>query len=382
MTRTCGYRMIPTVVLLTWLALFFVVLNSYALENQDPESADTKSKKERLVASDIGFGFSNIRWCGNDRLLLYGNTRGLKLIDLTTGKWTTVSKDGSDYPVECTNDGKWVIYIDRKSWRIDKGRVAPPDEELEGEIEWQGFVENLYRYEVLTGKRQIFAVVRDRPNPLNIVSPDGSKVFLGNRHNTKTRMPEPAWETFWFTKEWDYAEPHWLADSSGVVTLMWEDKSIVVEILGQKGWSKVYKWDSDIKGNINHLDVNGRNKIYFLESKDYSEGKTGRSKHRIYSCDIKNSELNCQRILELDLKYTNIKYVALTDGDIVYKESDDKCIRRFSQSHAKTECVVDGPDLGRFYGLSPDGSWIVYERYGKEEKKSNRYDLFILEINH
>lgn len=386
--NACRYRMIPKVVFLSLFVFFSVVLNSCTLERQGPENADGKTKNERLVARDIGFGFSNIRWCGNDRLLLYGNTRGLKLLDLTTGKWTTLSKDGSDYPVECTRDGKWVIYIDRKSWRIDKGRVAPPDEELEGEIEWQGFVEDLYRYEVLTGKRQVFAVVRDRPNPLNIVSPDGAKAFLGGRHDTPFEMPEPKWEMRWLENEWAHLDPIWLADSSGIVTMVSDEKvSLGVEIFGENGWSRVFipGRDLDIKGQLGDAVAIKNKTISLLTGESYSEVKMGREMGRdryyFYTCDIEHSGLNCKEILQFDLRHTDIRYAALPSGDIIYKDVDYRCIRRFSQSRAKTECIVDGSDLGRFYGLSPDGSRIAYNRNIIEENKSTRYDLYMMEIN-
>ncbi|MBI1911212.1 MAG: hypothetical protein HYS21_04360 [Deltaproteobacteria bacterium] len=387
MMSSCRYKMIPLIIFLSLSVFFSSVLNSAALENQSPNSNVT-AKKERLVARDIGFEVASVRWCGNDRLLIYGD-KGLRLLDLK-GQWTFVSTKQTDYPLNCSPDGEWVIYVDRKSWRIDRGRVAPPDDEIEGESEWQGFVEDLVRYEVATGKRQVFAIVRDRPNLLDIVSPDGVKAFIGGRHNTPFKMREPKWGMRWLKNEWVHFDPVWFADSSGIVTMVSDEKknmSLGVEIFGENGWSRDFipGRDFDIKGRLGDAIAIKNKTISLLTVESYSEVKMGREMGRnryfFYACDIKRSGLNCKEILEFDLRYTDIRYAVLPDGDIVYKESDDKCIRRFSQSRAKAECISGGPNMGRFYGLSPDGSRIVYERYEKKENKGTSYDLYIMEIN-
>ncbi|MBI5902119.1 MAG: hypothetical protein HZB84_01370 [Deltaproteobacteria bacterium] len=366
-------------------------MESHAFETQGHEDTGAKTKKERLVARDIGFGFSRVSWCGNDKFLIYGYTRGLNLLDLATRKWTIISTDGAKkYPLNCTRDGKWVLYVDRKSWRIDRGRIEPPEGELEGEAMWQGYVVDLYRYEVATGKVEKFATRRDRPESADVVSPDGAKAFLGGRHDTPFEMPEPKWEVRWLDSEWTHLKPTWLADSSGIVTMVYDEMSnasLGVEIFGENGWSRVFipGRDLGIKGRPGN-PIAIKNKTFFLRSvESYSELKMGRlmgrNRYYFYTCDIKQGGLDCKEILEFDLKFTDISYAVLPDGDIVYRESDDWCIRRFSQSRAKTECIVDGADLGWFYGLSPDGSRIVYRRSGKKENKGASSDLYIMEIN-
>ncbi|MBI5826186.1 MAG: hypothetical protein HZB22_00410 [Deltaproteobacteria bacterium] len=377
------------------LALFLILsvflcppLNSHALETQGREDTGAKTKKERLVARDIGFVVSKVRWCGNDRLLVYGE-KGLRLVDLK-GQWTVVSTKRSDYPLNCTRDGKWVLYLDWKSSRIDRGRIEPPEGELEGEAMWQGYVEDLYRYEVSTGKVEKFATRRDRPEFADVVSPDGAKAFLGGRHDTPFKMPEPKWEVRWLENEWTHIKPTWLADSSGIVAMAFDENnnaSLGVEIFGENGWSRVFipGRDLGIKGQPGS-PIAIKNKTFFLRSVEpNSEVKMGslmgRTRYYFYTCDIKQGGLDCKEILEFDLKFTDISYAVLSDGDMVYRESDDWCIRRFSQSRAKTECIVDGADLGRFYGLSPDGTRIVYQRYWKKNNKGIGYDLYMMEIN-
>ncbi|MBI1911208.1 MAG: hypothetical protein HYS21_04340 [Deltaproteobacteria bacterium] len=302
-----------------------------------------------------------------------------------------MSTDGTKkYPLNCTPDGKWVIYVDRKSWRIDKGRVEPDDEDFEGSHDWLGYVVDLYRYEVSTGKVEKFATRRDRPEFADVISPDGKKALLGGTHNTPFKMPEPAWEMRWLKSEWTHLDPIWLADSSGIVTMILDEGSNVslgVEIFGESGWAKEFipGRDLDIKGQLGDAVAIKNKTISLSTGESYSEVKMGREMGRdryyFYTCDIKQSGLNCKEILQFDLRHTHIRYATLPGGDIVYKESDDKCIRRFSQSRATTECILDGPDMGGFYGLSPDGTRIVYQRYWKKFNKGTSRDLYIMEIN-
>lgn len=384
MRGTCRYKMTHMIVFFSLLIFLSVDLNAYALEKQSPENSDGKTKNERLVARDIGFNISSVRWCGNEKLLIYGE-KGLRLLDLK-GQWTVVSTNEADYPLNCTRDGKWVIYVDRESWRIDRGRVAPPDDELEGEAMWQGFVEDLYRYEVATGKVEKFATRRDRPLAAVVVSPDGKKAFLGGRHNTPFRMPEPNWEVLWLKNEWIHYAPIWFADSSGIVTKVSDEEqklNLGVEIFGEDGWSGVFVpgRDFDVKGQLGDAYAIKNRTISLLTVESYSEGNMGRERDYFYTCDIKQSGLNCKKILELDLGFTDISYAILPGGDIVYRESDDNCIRRFSPYRIGARCIVNGPGLGGFYGLSPDGTRIVYQRYWEKFNKGTSYDLYIMEIN-
>ncbi len=385
MISACRYKTISEIIFLSLLVFFSVVLNSYALENQGPENADTKSKKNRLIARDIGFGVSIYRWCGNDRLLIYGE-KGSRLLDLK-GTWTIVSTNKADYPLNCTRDGKWVIYVARGSAHIDKGAKVPENFDVETSG-WDGDVLDLYRYEVATSKRQKFAVVQNRGNSQiysDAVSPDGSKVFLGNKHNTPVEMPKPEWKVYWFMNQWNQYIPRWLADSSGIVTEVVKedyDSDIGVEIFGEKGWTKIFKWDSSREGKIHNLTVDEKSKIYFLTTKEYTPEKPVRKKRYFHRCELKDKKLDCEMIFEADNRNNIISYFVLSEGDIVFQEELDNCIRRFSPYQTEAGCIVSGPDLTRFYGVSPDGKRLAFERHTWEaDKKYNRYDLYIMELN-
>ncbi|NIX02002.1 MAG: hypothetical protein GWN13_27935, partial [Phycisphaerae bacterium] len=86
-----------------------------------------KGKKEILVAEDIGrgSGVSRVFWCGNDALVAYSDKTGMELIEVQGGKRIEVSRNGQDYPFNCSPDGRWVLYMDRASTRLDKGEAMP-----------------------------------------------------------------------------------------------------------------------------------------------------------------------------------------------------------------------------------------------------------------
>ncbi|MBI5559685.1 MAG: hypothetical protein HY883_00210, partial [Deltaproteobacteria bacterium] len=199
-----------------------------------------EGEKEILVAKDIGGGlpFGVIEWCGNDALLINSDKFGMEWVDLK-GNRVTVSTKNTDHLIGCTPDGKWVLYADWNSAREYKDKQGRTPENIVDEGPgWHGSVNDLYRYEIATGTRQKFAVVRDDSGSL--VSPDGLKVLLGNRHDWDIEMPEPRWEKVWFTNEW-LADERWFADSSGIVAEIWGNgSSLGVEIFGEEGWAKEF----------------------------------------------------------------------------------------------------------------------------------------------
>jgi hypothetical protein len=114
---------------------------------------------------------------------------------------------------------------------------------------------DVYRYEVSTGKVEKFAARRNRPESVDVISPDGTKAFIGGRHKTPFEMPEPKWEMRWLKSEWAHLDPIWLADSSGIVTMIFDERnnvSLGVEIFGENGWSKEFipGRDLNVKGHL------------------------------------------------------------------------------------------------------------------------------------
>lgn len=386
-----------------WLLLFIMILFSAVnkghtedLQASVSKHIKNKDEKEILVAKDIGGGmpFSIISWCGNDSLLLYGDEFGTELFNFNGNK-ITVSSKSTDYPRGCTPDAKWVIYEDRNSAREYRDRFGRvPENIVDDGPGWHGFVTDLYRYEVATGRRQKFAVVRDDSSAL--VSPDGLKVFLGNRHDSAIEMPEPKWETAWLTNDWTYFDTFWLPDSSGIVTGIWGDgASLGVESFGKKAWAKEFSLDmlrSSPDSNVSMATVDKPNILHFIAVKNYPSGDSSRKMYNFFQCKIKHKDLICNMTggIKEDEDEHIISLKLLSNGDVIYKKEEDNCIRRVKHDKLVAECIANTRHNKEIYigidliGISPDGKWMAFRR-GKLPPPGKRfyayqYDLFVKEL--
>jgi hypothetical protein len=358
----------------------------------------SKGKKEVLIARDVGGGlpYSVKLWCGNNALLIYGEEFGTQWIGLN-GKKITVSAKSTDYPGGCSPDGKWVFYRDRTSSRVYKDKLGRvPENVVYDGFGWHGFVIDLYRYEVSTGRRQRFAVVRDDSSAL--VSPDGSKVLLGNRHDSTIEMPEPKWETVWLTNDWVYGPTYWLPDSSGIATNIWHNGfTLGVEFFGKEGWSKEFSLDlMRTRRNYGATGVileavDEDNILHFTARDSLSGGSAFRSKYNFFSCKIKRKDLVCSFTggLEEEKGDSISSSEFLSNGDIIFKREEDNCIRRVKFGETVTKCIADtrfGDDIYisiSLIAVSPDESRIAVRR-GKMSPKPRFYayehDFFIIEL--
>ncbi len=386
-------------ILLYGMVFSLVTLNGCTAGRQisTNKPVNIEAKKEILVASDIGGGlpFSLIRWCGNAALLIYGAEFGTEWIDLDGNK-VTISTKSTDYPRDCSPDGKWVIYEDRDSGRIYKdkrGRI--PENIVDEGPGWHGLVSDLYRYEISTGTRQKFAVVRDDSGSL--VSPDGTMVLLGNRHDSFIEMPEPKWEPELLTNEWDYDDARWFADSAAIATLIWRNgHDFGVEFFEINGWSKEYDlaqfgFGRNTKRSVSLDAVDKEDRIYFTAVE--SGYNIAMSKFYFYRCEIKKQKLFCEETGGFDEGGRDINsYEVSPDGDFIFSRDEDSCIRRFRPGQTNTECIADtryGNDVYEVIDLidiSPDGKWMALKRGKIPPKPGGRFytyqqDLFVKELS-
>ncbi|MEW6620495.1 MAG: hypothetical protein AB1422_14360 [bacterium] len=366
-------------ILLLSIIILCVNFNSYADEKQI--SNDQEQNKEIFIGRFEDYIFA--QWCGNNALVVSGRKIGIEWIDILSKKTIKISSPvivpprelwqkgcsyGNDYPLNCTSDGRWVIYADRKSSRIDKG-YKPPNDSDEPE-DWDGGVIDLYRYDVTTGKTQRFAVVRAL-GPFEAVSPDGTKVFLGGKHNSSIEMPEPKWDVVYFKNyDWVQSGALWFLDSSGIVMGQNDPKSVEVEFFGKNGWAKRFEL-KQFEYEPFSLAVDKANRIYF-------DGvEKGKKKIALYRCSIKNKNLSCEKVLE---QVGN--YKVLPNGDIIITETKD-CIKYITLGQGDGKCIAEKGDatLIGIRGISPDGKWLAFVREKKIpkgtffEKESNLYIL-------
>ncbi|MEE9614763.1 MAG: WD40 repeat domain-containing protein [Thermodesulfobacteriota bacterium] len=300
-----------------------------------------------------GDGSTPLFWCGNSMFVVRGKNSALGLMNIWTGERVKISADKDDFPLDCTADGKWLVYMDLASKRADKkDGIATSGRERH--------VADLYRYEVATGKKQRFAAVRYSLHEREVVSPDGFKAFLGAGHDSAMEMPEPGWEALWFGNDWDHAGAVWFPDSSGVVSYGHNPNALFVELFGKGGRSRRFVLGPEYKGNIRKLATDKENRVYFELSEDSPD-----TLRLIYRCDIPDRNLACKRIFEHD--ETVSSYMILPDGDIVFNIDMDPCIRRISPPETRAECAAKKVyedimyDDITFIGTSPNGRWLAFE---------------------
>lgn len=192
-------------------------------------------------------------WCGEDAVVftwLKDANGNLKIptidwLNFSTGKSNRISKDDEELFHNCSADGQWIVYQDRKSSRQDdKWRPTCSDC-----MEWEGYVTDLWRYNVNSNTRQKFAVIRGG-SPHKSMSPVGNRLLLGGRHSMSMPMPEPKWETIWFkrSEEYDHAfsEYAWLPNGTGIAVPLHgnsSNKEILFDLFGENGKLKKYKTD-------------------------------------------------------------------------------------------------------------------------------------------
>ena len=388
----------------------FVLDGSASTAHSGQASMDTglsiKAGNEILVARDVGRGSGVYPgfWCGNDSIVVYNERIGIDIVKVSSGESVNVAPaipDELDHPFNCTPGGEWVVYAEGSSIRLDKpgewrpfvydGKPFEFDPGLDVWPVWEGYVTDLFRYETATGKTQRFAVVRSDLSASELVSPDGSKILLGKRHNSAVEMPEPGWNPVWAAREdwdWSTAEARWFKDSSGVVSIgHMPTKRLFVEFFGEGGWAKRFIMEGERKDNIFiELRLDADNSIYFLVS-DGNLSETGTS--YIYRCALKDKDLACETILERGYR---ISTYFLHNGDIIFKDEHNKCIRRVSPGEADGECMLDlryGEDVYGGIGLSgisPDGRRLLFKRSKKIVTPEGRFlgyenDIFILELS-
>ncbi len=212
------YKKIAPVIFPAIFSIF--LLDGCATGKEAGSPASIEIKKEILIVKDAGAGtpFHTTGWCGSTGLLIDSDKFGKEWVGLNRDSIDLTTKD-IDHITGCTPDGKWVIYEENESSRVYKDKWSrPPEHLVDDGPGWHGYIFNLSRYEIATGRQVEFAVVRDDSKVL--VSPDGTKVFLGNKHDSALKPVKERWKDVWLTNEWVHGSTRWFADSSGIATLI------------------------------------------------------------------------------------------------------------------------------------------------------------------
>lgn len=366
-----------------------VVLNGcVAGKEASAPTLKIKDKKEVLVAQDIGRGgdISPPRWCGNNALLYEGDYIGIEMIDFIKKKRVQISDTRNDTALNCTPDGKWVLYESHSIMKAGKEGDMAFDEHIKKSGDIGVAASYIYRHEVSTGRSErVAAAGIDEGGSYEAISPDGTKILLGNRHLLNADIYAPEWKPVWFSNEWwERYDTRWFADSSGIAHIRNNPNSICVEFFGEGSWARCFELDMKYKDNIYGLLLDKGNRIYFSIGVGVLDSS---GKHFIYRCEIKERDLKCEETPEIKGWFSPAPF--LPDGDLIFQDKD--CIRSAMSWEAEGKCIAD-----RWYadveyanistvGVSPDGRWLAFERYRNSLKTSGGWsvwtiDLFVIDL--
>ncbi len=324
------------------------------------KSNSTEHKEEILVARDV----ANLCpiWCG-DKALIYLTESGIFWQDIISNEKIKVANYGN-LPLDCTPEGNWIIYADKKSVRWDKGSFK------------KGVVD-ICRYDLSERKHQKFAIIYD-VGPYDILSPKEFKILLGKRPNSAIEMPEPKWEPVWSQNEWLPGGAVWLSDSSGAVRIL--RNKLAVEIFSPTQRSMILDPQLGEIVNLRNLQVDSNNRVYMLVKKKLKG--TGEKEH-VVRCQINFNEgrVLCENISECS--YSIIDFNVSSDGkSIVFTEDKNHYIQSLRIESKEVKCLTTSP--GHNLKISPNGKWVAFTRFRKIGKSSGydivTNDLFIVKL--
>lgn len=365
------YRIVIAVMLL--LPIMFS--NSYA-----EESGEKAWVGEPILVSLNRHG---MLWCGSDALIYgYQESSPDRYIeseeywyDINTRRKVLIGKETDDFIIsslDCTPDGKWLIYINFRSSRWGESKDA--------------YIQDLWRYEVATGKHEKIAITNEIPNSqVNNISPDSNRIFLGTKPPEEIEMPEPKLEIVW--SEIDVSgDVLWTKDSSAVIASKWVQSigtdNLVIETIEPKRETIVFSLADIQRSALFFLDSKGRIYRYYWVNE----------KSRVARCTLNSKEKSfvCEDIfIEGNSKIEDFEIFA--DGEfIAFTEKNGSCVKAIKVGEDKAHCITPPIDtLGNYrippggsIKVSPDDRWLAFYLVLKGEAGEGvRLDQYIVELS-
>jgi hypothetical protein len=371
------------------IAILFCVIALFP----DIKSYADEQKKEILVARDVAL--NPPLWCGDNAFVVSSERFGLKWIDFLNKKEVKISSSAYVGIVDCTSDGEWIVYVDTKSSRWDKGS-------------YERGVVDFWRYSLKTGKRQKFAVASGGGKR----SPDGKKILFDYpKPRTYVEQPEPNWEMVWtgqgISTEQGFAA-YWLADSDRRVITTISDDKVYIEKYSKDEPARLLNPNIDL-GDINNLKIDAHDKIYILSRvKQKMNKKTMYGKARLLKCSINGKNFECEDVLKRDKDI--VRFDITPDGKkILFQESveavtphiepteglrmrspvpytwrENAYIWLFEEGTSEVKCITPNATGNSVFSVSPDGKRLVFTRSRVIEKTKTHdvvtNDLYLINL--
>jgi hypothetical protein len=307
-----------------------------------PETRASSPHPELLVAQDVT-PLAAPTWCGTDAVMVSGERTGLRVIDLSPRNVTLISRTGG--PIDCTPDGKWIVYVEAKS-----SRSMPVDRHhsREGADARSMLAVDFWRYRREDGRRERFAAAAGGGR----WSPDGTKLlFYGPAPREVVRARPPSWRLIYSRRHWPPGaglEAAWLADSEHM--LIRSGQQLYVESVNPG--EPIRPLETVVRAGIN-LRVDRFDRAYFLSPEDPAR------RRQLLRCDVTGTPAVCEVLLDRAGGISS--FDATRDGDrIVFAERGTECVWLWESRTREARCLVTVKETG--FRLSPDGRRLAFGR--------------------
>jgi len=342
------------------LILLFAGFESYA---DGKEVSKQEQQKEILVARDVSL--DSPVWCGNNALVVSSERLGLRWTNLLNNKTGKIHSSAYVGAVDCSHDAEWLVYVDTRSSRWDKGS-------------YERGVVDFWRYNIKTGKHQKFAIAEGGGK----WSPDGKKfLFYGSKPTAYIEQPEPKWNLIWSQKYWPSGqgfEVAWLADSYSVIII--NNDKVYIERYKEGESVQLQQLNVDL-GDINHLKVDRHNRIYLL-----ARSKQPNGLRALLRCQIADDSLQCEDILKRNKSIAVGGYAITQDGrNIIFIEEgktwkEKRCVWLLKEG-GEPKCITPSAIIRSTINISPNGKWMTFLR-PRKIRDTDVYtdDLFLISL--
>jgi len=332
------------------MIVLFTGLTCYAADKQGLVRRCEASEGSKGILVEQNVALKSPVWCGENAFVITNETLGVRWVDFLNKKVVTIHRDPYVGAVDCSRDGRWLVYVDTRSSRYDRGT-------------YERLVVDFWRYDFKTGQRQKFAIAQGGGK----WSPDGKKfLFYRSKPRYSMEQPQPKWELVWPKTD---GSGEWLADSSGLVII--HNKKIYVERINE---GPIQSFNIDL-GYIMDLKVDRLNRIYLI-SRLISSDRKRIEKGLLLRCVMEGDTLECEDALKRNNQI--LRYDITPDGkQIVFLEEGNTCAW-YKDGDAEPLCLAQQAVK---VNISPDGKWLAFVRHRKIGEQSGvdivESDLFV-----